>query len=625
MTESLTTAPTVVGTGALAEALRAAVPPEYTVLVGEDGVLPEIPAGSGPVLPVLARRDRLYVGPVVREDLPGCPECLESRLLLAREFPEPMAEIDRRDPERLRRWAPPALTHLHAEFAAEVAGRLVELDRDQDTSERRSVMVVRLIGLGVRRAVLLPDPLCAVCGALPEDNPEDTETLVPSTSLSHKPGSMRTKSLVDDASFLPTYVDRDVGLVRTLFKYGGGVFPNMTAPLGLRNSTDIEQGIGRTPSYRESGTAAVAEAVERWGGMSPSGHRSVVTGAYKDLPEALDLRRLGLHDEHRYDEEGFPCQRWTEESELDWVWGRSLTHDRPVLVPETYAYYRTRLVRPDRPRFLYEVSNGCAVGGSMPETILHGLMEVIERDAFLMTWYSRRTPAEIDLSTAKGTTVPLLLERIERLTGYTAHAWDTTTEHGIPSVWVGVVDERERDGYARFLCAAASHFDMEDAVAAGLLELAPIIAQHQDEPADVQDLARRMVDDPDLCTSMLHHSQLNGRPEAQDRLAFLFDGPKREMAEPDPRLHADGPTDLEALLNDTVERLRQHGLEVLVVDQTTPEHRAGGLFCVKVIVPGMLPMTFGNRFRRVRGLDRVFAAAAEQGFDDVNPDPHPFP
>ena len=316
---------------------------------------------------------------------------------------------------------------------------------------------------------------------------------------------------------------------------------------------------------------------------------------------------------------------FTEDAELDWVWGRSLTRDAPVLVPETYAYYRTRLVRPDRPRFLYEISNGCAVGGSMPETILHGLMEVIERDAFLMTWYSRRTPERIDLGTARGTTVPLLLERIERLTGYTVHAWDTTTEHGVPSVWIGVVDERERDGYARFLCAAASHFDMEEAVAAGLLEIAPIIAQHQDEPAEVQDLARRMVDDSDLCTSMLHHSQLNGRPEAQDRLAFLFGGPERAMAEPDPRLHTGEPTDLKALLDDTVERLGQHGLEVVVVDQTTPEHRAGGLFCVKVIVPGMLPMTFGHRFRRVRGPDRVFEAAAEQGFDDVNPDPHPFP
>jgi ribosomal protein S12 methylthiotransferase accessory factor len=38
---------------------------------------------------------------------------------------------------------------------------------------------------------------------------------------------------------------------------------------------------------------------------------------------------------------------------------------------------------------------------------------------------------------------------------------------------------------------------------------------------------------------------------------------------------------------------------VIVVDQTTPEHRAGGCSCVKVIVPGMLPVTFGHESRRL--------------------------
>ncbi|MBR8740360.1 TOMM precursor leader peptide-binding protein [Nocardiopsis sp. MG754419] len=625
MTELQTSAPSTTGAGALAEAIRAAVPPEYTVVVGEAGELPEIPAGDGPVLPVIARRDRMYIGPVMRADRPGCNECLESRLLLAREFPEPMAELDRRDPKIIRGWAPPSLTTLHIRYAADMATKLVDLDQKVSGHDPLPLMVVQLLGLGARKAQMLPDPLCPVCGSLPEDNPEDTEDLRPSPSVSHSPGSLRTKSLVDDETFLPTYVDRDVGLVRTLFKYGLGVFPNLSAPLGLRNSTDVEQGIGRTPSYRESGTAAAAEAVERWGGMSPSGHRSVVRGTFAELPQALDLRRLGMHDEHRYDDPDFRLPRWTEDSEVDWVWGRSLTKDEPVLVPESYAYYRTRLVRPSITKYLYEVSNGCAVGGSMPETILHGLMEVIERDAFLMTWYSRRPPNKIDLSTAKGSTVPLLRERIERHTGYTVHAWDTTTEHGIPSVWIGVVDEQERDDHARFLCAAASHFNMEEAVGAGLLELAPIIAQHEDEPQEVRDHALRMVSDGDLCQSMLHHSQLNGRPEAQHRLAFLHEGGTTGIADPHPMLSTGEPTDLEQLLRSTIDRLAEHGLEVIVVDQTTPEHRAGGLFCVKVIVPGMLPMTFGHKFRRVNGIDRVFKAAAAQGYDDVNPDPHPFP
>ena len=85
-------------------------------------------------------------------------------------------------------------------------------------------------------------------------------------------------------------------------------------------------------------------------------------------------------------------------------------------------------------------------------------------------------------------------------------------------------------------------------------------------------------------------------------------------------------------MTEVLRRLSSHGLDVVVVDQTTPEHRAGGLHCVKVIVPGTLPMTFGHANRRVHGLPRLFAVPALLGYrlqslapQDVNPHPHPFP
>jgi ribosomal protein S12 methylthiotransferase accessory factor len=69
-----------------------------------------------------------------------------------------------------------------------------------------------------------------------------------------------------------------------------------------------------------------------------------------------------------------------------------------------------------------------------------------------------------------------------------------------------------------------------------------------------------------------------------------------------------------------------------VVDQTTPEHRASGLSCVKVVIPGALPMTFGHDFRRVDGIARLQQVPHLLGYRDaplepsgVNPDPHPFP
>ena len=50
--------------------------------------------------------------------------------------------------------------------------------------------------------------------------------------------------------------------------------------------------------------------------------------------------------------------------------------------------------------FVYETSNGCALGGSLEEAIFHGIMEVVERDSFLLTWYAKLPLPRLDLSSA---------------------------------------------------------------------------------------------------------------------------------------------------------------------------------------------------------------------------------
>jgi ribosomal protein S12 methylthiotransferase accessory factor len=71
---------------------------------------------------------------------------------------------------------------------------------------------------------------------------------------------------------------------------------------------------------------------------------------------------------------------------------------------------------------------------------------------------------------------------------------------------------------------------------------------------------------------------------------------------------------------------------VIAVDQTTPETRKNGLHCLKVLVPGMLPMTFGYHCTRLTNLDRVLTVPAKLGYakeplapEQLNPHPHPFP
>ena len=91
-------------------------------------------------------------------------------------------------------------------------------------------------------------------------------------------------------------------------------------------------------------------------------------------------------------------------------------------------------------------------------------------------------------------------------------------------------------------------------------------------------------------------------------------------------------TDLTDDLQDILQMFRQINLDVIIVDQTTPETRRNGLYCVKVLIPGMLPMTFGHHLTRLTGLERVLRVPMELGYtnkpltpEQLNSHPHPFP
>jgi ribosomal protein S12 methylthiotransferase accessory factor len=140
-----------------------------------------------------------------------------------------------------------------------------------------------------------------------------------------------------------------------------------------------------------------------------------------------------------------------------------------------------------------------------------------------------------------------------------------------------------------------------------------------------------MLKQSHLVQQMEDHSMLYVIKEAEKRLYFLLD--KRLVKDfhqefrPVPK-SADLLDDLKSVLS----VFEQLNLEVIVVDQTSPELKRNGLHCVKVVIPGMLPMTFGHHLTRLKGMDRVLHVPAKLGyvkkpltFNELNPYPHPFP
>jgi ribosomal protein S12 methylthiotransferase accessory factor len=311
---------------------------------------------------------------------------------------------------------------------------------------------------------------------------------------------------------------------------------------------------------------------------------------------------------------------------MNWVWGYSFLQERPILVPELLAYYSLGYGE----GFVYETSNGCALGGSLEEAIFHAIMEVVERDSFLLTWYAKLPLPRLDLSSANDKELQLMVDRMREVAGYDLHFYNSTMEHEIPSVWA--VAKNRRSKGVNLICAAGANPDPVRAVKSAIYELAGMMVRHDEKLEANQQKYQQMLQNPYAVRTMEDHGLLYGLREAEERLTFLLDNqrPLRTFAEEFKEPPAN--TDLKEDLQDILQKFRELDLEVIVVDQTTPITKRNGLFCVKVLIPGMLPMTFGHHLTRVKGLERVLSVPMKLGFmkqpllyEQLNPYPHPFP
>ncbi len=223
-----------------------------------------------------------------------------------------------------------------------------------------------------------------------------------------------------------------------------------------------------------------------------------------------------------------------------------------------------------------------------------------------------------------------LVERLRAVAGYDVFLFNSTMEHGIPSVWV-VAKNRKQKG-VNIICAAGAHPDPVRAVKGAIHEVAAMLMTFSEKFEANREQYERMLHDPFQVRDMEDHSMLYSLPQAEERLQFLLDEDRplrtfNEEFKPKVR-YADLTDDLSLFL----QTFRRLNLDVIVVDQSTPETKRNGLYCVKVLIPGMLPMTFGQHLTRLTGLERVLTVPVELGYaqepltpKQLNPHPHPFP
>ncbi|WP_368814510.1 TOMM precursor leader peptide-binding protein [Kocuria sp. CPCC 205297] len=574
-------------------------------------------AGGRHVLFIGVWRDAVLVGPTWSPQGTGCPLCLLTRIA---------------DASTGTAGAPGSSTPAHGPgtsgdtfgpAALGIAKSLVEDRLKRTRGSDLTVLVVQDQGRTVTSHQLLPDSTCRLCApTLPSEVPPLIPSDVRLTKLSAR--TLRTRTL-DSARLRQDYMHPTLGLFTEMKQDLQSPFGACSVDLRSRSGRR-EPGIGRAMSYDASQAVAILEGLERYAGFHRGGRAAVTRASYGDVEErAVDPRSMGTHPEESYNIPGFPHRPFDPDTVVDWTPAISLLDGRERLIPERAAFWGPR--HDGEPSFFYDTSNGCSLGSSTEEAVIHGLREVAERDAYLMTWYRGLRLPEVDWK-GRDTELDSLVSRSRLFTGFDVRVFLATMEYGIPSFLI--VAQRPDSSHERpvTFMGAGAHPDPIQAIVGGLYELIGTIMATSYAFESSRPEALKMLREPWLMRRMEHHSMVGALPEARERFDFLLAHPPAMVALENVPCTRSPEPDLRADLRIMLQGMRSAGLDVLVVDQTMPELQRAQAHCVRVLVPGLLPMTFGHWNRRTEGLPRLHSPAPyahSVSGSAVGATPHPFP
>ncbi|MBV2353998.1 TOMM precursor leader peptide-binding protein [Streptomyces sp. J2-1] len=491
--------------------------------------------------------------------------------------------------------------------------------------------------LRLRTFPLVPEPMCPHCrpptGAAARRAAAEATVPPLRSRPKSRPDAYRSRRPADYALPVKGLANPVCGVL------GGGTWTDVTSPTtapvagsvfmrGYAGLTDVTWS-GQANSFARSRNLAWLEGLERYAGTHRRHRAPVVTAALDDLGDrALDPRVCGLYAPRTY--AGDPMVRPFDPARpIPWVTGWSLRDERPVLVPARLVYYSAGT---HADNFVFECSNGCATGGSPEEAILFGLLELIERDAFLLGWYGNLPLPEIDLASVGSPEVRAMTARAA-LQGYDVHVFDNRVDLPLPVV-TGLAVRRD-DGPGTLAFAAGASFDPETAVESALSEILTYIPHLPRQVGERPEELSLMATDFDLVKRLPDHAALYGLPVMRQHARSYLEPPRTApLAELFGAWEGQRPrtTDLLDDLTHLRDLLAGAGCDVIAVDQTTPEQRRMGLRTVATLAPGLLPIDFGWSRQRALHMPRLRTAPFRAGLTqaplqegELRRVPHPFP
>ncbi|AUX45824.1 uncharacterized protein SOCE26_073200 [Sorangium cellulosum] len=472
------------------------------------------------------------------------------------------------------------------------------------------LLVQNLVTLEASLHAVLREPWCALCGGAQRAG----ATTAPDGA------GVRLASARDPAELrrlLAGVVDERTGIVKRLSLSAPTPALTPEAPLtavallsepveGARHAGPPcggpKFGSGKGITAVEALIRAVGEAVERYAAGRFKVDELLRAPVAEMEGDFIAPERLSLYADEQYAAPDFPFARLDPATPIDWVLGRWLDTGALVHVPALPTYFDYWV--PPEAYFCQVTSNGLAAGATLEDASMGAALELIERDAFVISWLARRPGRRIlpDASIDRDAReiVRQLEERGARLELYLLEAGVA-----VPTVMCVAYGDGER--WPGAVVSLAAHLSPRMAIKKAILEQGQT-GRYAARLMTGEEVA--IPERPGDVRTLEDHAAYYVPPSRTGALAFLGAGGAVAAAQ------VEEPGEIS--LSELTRRVTAAGLRIAIVDVTSPDLAATPFRVARALGPDFQQIHFGHDLARL-GNPRLRAMATH----GINPDPHP--
>jgi len=435
---------------------------------------------------------------------------------------------------------------------------------------------------------------------------------------------LKENKLIQNIFFEPLYYD-EPKMVRAIFI----------------SSSDADLTDGRKPSsenythgdsldFEEAISKVIGEFLERYPLLIYK-EKNLLRASCDDLRRKnkfyLDINHLaGFSKEQNARNEHF---QFSDANDFLWEEGRLLFGNKPCLIPAQLIFWNYNINHQNWREPLLRESNTNGAGGhyTLGKAILAGIYEIIQRDGFLIYWFNKQAPPQIDSKTIDYEPLKNLLNECSRL-NLEVHFYNTTTDLKIPSCICTVFDHTGIG--PKVTMGGGCEMNWDKMLLRAISETLGVYhwsRKRRENGEEYPSLDKNYIPFQDNSMGQLKRLYLWANEEMFEQFQFFLKGKIQSLKE----LKKESPSfsSSEEELNYLIEKFKSmgQGYEIFYYQAGHKALDDLGYFSVKVIIPALVHFFIREIFAPL-GAKRLKEVPKKLGFEaakEWNPLPHPFP